>query len=146
MALLAGSACSTPDPVTADTLPLPPFAYEAPLAGAYESRLDLAVVALHRPLREAYGPFDPEIVHLEESATWDAVEAFYTEAFSSGDLAASGFERTDWTSADPDRYRVALWTRDRGDRVAVAFVPGRPGDPKPFLVLMTPRAGSSPRG
>ena len=127
------AACSPPDPVTA-TLPTPSFASDAPLRGAYETRLDLAVVAARRALRDDYGALDADIFHLDEGATWETVEAFYADA-----LAASGFARTARASDDPDRYRLGVWEHGGSEAVAVVFVSGRPGDPKAFLVVLTPR-------
>ena len=122
-----------------DTLPIPPFARSAPLRGAYEARVDRVLGAVRQSLREPYGAADADVLHLDDGAPWEAVEAFYTDAFATGDLADAGFVRQDQTSGDPDRYRLAVWAREpagRPEAVGVAVVLGRPDGPASFLLLL----------
>ena len=120
--------------MSVDALPVPPFAYEAPLRGAYEARLDRALGAVRQSLRDPYGAADADVFHLADGTSWEAVEAFYADAFATD--ALGGFERQPEPPGDPDRYRLAVWARGAREALAVAFVPGRPDDPAAFLVLL----------
>lgn len=120
--------------MTTTDLPTPSFASQGLFNGGFETRIDVVAERVSGQLNQ-YGPLhiaeSGDILLLEEGTEWPEIEAFYDSAFARPPLDA--FVREPVASAQPDRYRLAMW-RDGDAVLGVALILGQPGDPLPFLL------------
>jgi hypothetical protein len=119
-----------------EDIPVPPNARREVIEGAYETRLDLAVADARRVLSERFGRADVEIFRLDAGADWGDVERFYEER-----LGAAGLTRDAGFTAEHNKYKLAVWKSDGGDKLAVAVIDaGTTADnvPLKFLAVFRP--------